>query len=295
MAEIPKSERIFRIIRILRERKKTVKQLSEILSVSERNIYRDLEDIRILGYTVPSDLEARYSLGEESTGKSTHFTLEETRLIREYLSVLPGTHPLKKSIETKLYLSSELIPLADELTDKHRGTMVSRINEAISNGNQIKLIKYQSNNSATQEDRLVEPISLSEDFTILNAFEVKSQKQKTFKIARMEAVLVLNSNNKTKVTANELDIFGFTGPQPITVTVQLSFTAHRLLFEEFPASRAYLSQNSIRQEFPFEFKYEVRDFRGIGRFLLGLPGQISVIAPPALKEYLVERAGKGYG
>jgi predicted DNA-binding transcriptional regulator YafY len=45
MAEIPKSERIFRLIRLLREKKRTAKQLSEILSSNIRSIYRDLEDI----------------------------------------------------------------------------------------------------------------------------------------------------------------------------------------------------------------------------------------------------------
>lgn len=192
MAEIPKAERILRLIRLLRERKRTAKQLSDILSANIRSIYRDLEEIKTFGYMVFCDEQSRYGLEANEAGSRTHFTLEETRLIREHLSALPNAHPLKSSIERKLYLSSELIPLADELTDKHRGIMISRINTAIANGCLIKLVRYHSNNSASEEDRIVEPISLTEDYAILNAFEVRSQKQKTFKLARMEDVQILN-------------------------------------------------------------------------------------------------------
>jgi len=293
MAEIHKSERIFRLIRLLRERKRTAKQLSEVLSSHIRNIYRDLEDIKAFGYQVFCDEQSRYGLETSEAGSRTHFTLEETRLIREHLSALPNVHPLKSSIERKLYLSSELIPLADELADKHRGIMISRINAAMASGCQIRLVRYHSNNSASEEDRVVEPISLTEDYAILNAFEVKSQKQKTFKLARMEDVQILNGISANKKSSLELDMFGFTGPEPMPVQIQLSFIAHRLLFEEYPASRAYFSLKADNEKYPYQFKYEVRDYRCIGRFLLGLPGEVLVAEPAGLREYLRERAGLG--
>lgn len=186
MAEVPKADRVFRIIRILHERKKTVKQLAEILSTGIRNIYRDLEDLKGLGYLLVCDEHARYQLAENGNGHRTSFTLEESKLIREHLSALSETHPLKSSIWRKLYLSSELIPMADELADKYRATIVSRINEAIMAGKQIRLIRYHSNHSGSIADRIVEPLSLTDNFSILNAFEISSGKQKTFKVVRME-------------------------------------------------------------------------------------------------------------
>jgi proteasome accessory factor C len=291
MAEVPKSERIFRLIRLLRENKRTAKQLSEILSSNIRSIYRDLEDIRAFGYQISCDEQSRYGLEAREAGSRIYFTLEETRLIRQYLSALPNIHPLKSSIERKLCVGSELVPLADELADKHRGIMISRINGAISEGKQIRLVRYHSNHSSTEQDRIVEPISLTEDYAILIAFEVRSQKQKTFKLARMKDVQVLNGKNTDKEPSAELDIFGFTGPEPLPVQIKLSFTAHRLLFEEYPASRAYFNPKVENEKYPYQFKYEVRDYRGIGRFLLGLPGEVVVIEPAGLKQYLREKAG----
>ena len=43
MNEIPKAERVLKLIRLLRERKRTVKQLAESLRTHERSIYRDLK------------------------------------------------------------------------------------------------------------------------------------------------------------------------------------------------------------------------------------------------------------
>jgi proteasome accessory factor C len=89
MAEVTKSERIFRLIRLLRENKRTAKQLSEILSSNIRSIYRDLEDIRVFGYQISCDEQSRYGLEASEAGSRIYFTLEETRLIRQYLSALP--------------------------------------------------------------------------------------------------------------------------------------------------------------------------------------------------------------
>jgi hypothetical protein len=76
-AEIPKSERIFRIkrifriIRLLRERKKTVKQPAQILSTSIHNIYRDIDDIKGFGYMGFCDTDSRYGLEENPSGENT--------------------------------------------------------------------------------------------------------------------------------------------------------------------------------------------------------------------------------
>lgn len=292
MFEIPKAERILRLIRLLNERKRTVRQLAELLSTIPRNVYRDLDNIRNVGYLIHCDEESRYALEENPAASRAHFTIEETKLIRQHLSALSTVHPLKSSIERKLYLSSELIPLADELSDKHRAVMISRINSAILESKQIRLVRYHSNNSSTIEDRIVEPISLSDDFAILNAFEVSSQKQKTFKVARLEDVQVLISDNESRMESQELDIFGFSGSELLPVVIRLSFLAYQLLFEEFPSSRAYLVLKGKDEKFPYEFRGEVRDFRGIGRYILGLPGEIQIANSPGLKEYLKERAGK---
>lgn len=292
MAEIPKAERILRLIRLLRERKRTVLQLAGLLGTIPRNVYRDLKDVENIGYQLYCDSEARYSLETEPTASRTVFTLEETSLLRQHLAALSPAHPLKASIERKLYLSSELLPLADELADKHRATLISRLNRAIGEGRQIRLIKYNSSNSSSIADRTVEPISLTDDFSTLNAYELATQKQKTYKIARMEDVEILKTAKVHHEESVELDLFGFSGHIELPVLIRLSFMAYRLLFEEFPVSRAYLILKDRGTSYPYEFRYMVRDFRGIGRFILGLAGEVEVLESEELRAFLREKTGR---
>ena len=43
---------------------------------------------------------------------------------------------------------------------------------------------------------------------------------------------------------------------------------------------------------PYLLHYEVRSLIGIGRFILGLPGEIDVIAPQSLVTYLKNRVNQ---
>lgn len=234
MTEVPKAERILRLIRILRNSRKTVPQLAALLDAHPRSIYRDLEALQNVGYLLRKDDKNRYSLEENPTA-------------------------------------------------------------ANGEGRQVQLVKYHSNNSATVEDRVVEPISLTEDYAILNAYEIASQKQKTFKLTRMEDVVLLASASTPRSESEELDFFGFSGPKPLPIVIRLSFLAHRLLHEEYPAARAYLALKHPGTQFPWEFRYLVRDFRGLSRFILGLPGEVQVVESEELREFLRGRVERGYG
>jgi proteasome accessory factor C len=57
--------------------------------------------------------------------------VEETAVMRPLLSGLKTSSPLYASIERKLYLTSEPVPLAAELLDLRRSLIVSQLNDAI--------------------------------------------------------------------------------------------------------------------------------------------------------------------
>lgn len=79
-------------------------------------------------------------------------------------SVVPtaGQHPAEAV--------SGVVAGADGLVDVHQGRVVQRLAEALRDGRQVELIRYQSPNSNTIADRLVEPLSFSDDYATLNIF-----------------------------------------------------------------------------------------------------------------------------
>ncbi len=284
MDEQAKMERVLHLIRLLKDRRRTVPQLAKAINTSTRTLYRYLELLKGIGYLLDTDDQNRYWIFEAESKKIT-FTLEETALLRPFLAGLKATSPLYASIERKIYLTSELVPLADELLDRHRAQLVTQLNEAIKAKLQVRLLRYHSSHSDTVTDRLVEPLSFTDDFSTLNAYEPQSQKIKTFKVSRMEDLEVLEELQESESSSPEIDIFGWTGPDPIFVELHLTPTAYHLLMEEYPAARPFVGRT---QSPPYSFRLgvEVRSFVGIGRFILGLHQNIAVIQPQGLKDYL---------
>lgn len=285
--EQAKIERVLRLISLLKERPRTVPQLARAVNTSPRSMYRYLKLLEKLGYLLDYDEQNRYWISE---GKSSTviFTVEETAVLRPLLSGLKASSPLYASIERKIYLTSELVPLAAELLDRHRAQIVTQLNEAIKARLRVRLLRYHSSNSDTVTDRLVEPLSFTDDFSTLNAFELQSKKEKTFKVSRIEDLEVLKEEQENTSGSSEVDLFGWTGPEPIFVELQLTSTAYQLLVEEYPAARPYLERIKA-VPYSFRLSLEVRSFIGIGRFLLGLPQQTQVIQPQELKNYLNEK------
>lgn len=206
-AEQAKIERVLRLISLLKDRKRTVPQLARAVNTSPRSLYRYLNLLKEIGYQLVCDEQNRYRISDSENTKVT-FTVEETALLRPLLSGLNASSPLYASIERKIYLTSELVPLAAELLDLRRAQIVTQLNTAIKDKRRVRLLRYHSSNSNSTTDRLVEPLSFTDDFSTLNAYEPQSQKVKTFKVSRMEDLEVLAELQENELPNPEVDIFG---------------------------------------------------------------------------------------
>ena len=285
--------RVFKLIRLLQQRPgRTIPQLAQSLEINKRSVYRYVELLEEVGYLVDSDpVTKRYYLFDAETAGQPMFTEEEAEVVRQAVAGLSPSHPLLGSIRQKLFLASSLVPLADGLVDVHQGQIIQHLAEALRDSRQVTLIRYQSANSNTIADRLVEPISFSDDYATLNAYEPASGKVKTFKTRRIDDVAVLDTPCTYKAGEDVLDLFRWSGPKPFFVSLALTNRAYRLLIEDYPPARAYTGKRTD-VDFPYSFNGEVRDFRGIGRFILGLPGEVRVEGPEELRAYLRARVGE---
>ena len=295
MSAQPHLFRLLAYIRLLANRPgSTVQQAAQTLDTTPRTVYRYLETLDELGYLIDRDGQGRYFLFEPDRTHRPAFTPDESALVVRLLGSLPPEHPLTDSIRRKLYLTSELVPLADELQERHQGMLIERLAVALREGRQVQLIRYHSANTNTIADRLVEPIAFTDNHDTLKAIDLTDAgREKSFKIRRMHDVLVLNTPCTSRPTTGEiLDAFDWPGPESLLITLNLNHLAYRLLTEERRGCRPFL-QPQANPDFPYRFRGEVRSYVGIGRFVLGLPGHIEVVEPEAFRVYLRERAGSG--
>lgn len=296
MIEQAKLLRVFTLIRLLKQQPGyTLEQLAQLQDCHPRTIRRYLHLLEEVGYLLDEDEQRRRFLFEAEPEAPPYFTIEETSLLQQALTGLEERNPLRESLRRKLYQTSELVPLADELLDMHQARVVQQLAEAVRRRCRVRLLRYQSSHSGTVRDREVEPLSLTADYAKLNAVEVATGESRTYKTRRIERVELLDAACTYPAAEQPLlDMFGLAGPEWLLVELRLTTRAYRLLVEEHPAARSFVLPvaGAGPTDLRYTFRGEVRSYLGIGRFVLGLPTEVQVIEPVAFREFLWEKAGQ---
>lgn len=267
--------------------RRNARQLAQLLNTSESTLYRHLDLLEDLGYPIETDLHNRKFLQFQFEKKGRQSVLEPDELffLQDHLQQTAGDAPEAQAILHKFNLNLSMIPIADALPQLHASRILQLIRTAIDTGLCIQLRNYQSLSSETVSDRRIEPLEITEDYRYLIGWDLDKDRQSQFKIARISDINFLDEKISDQRIASPTDLFGLTGQAWFDVKLKLSNLAHHLLVEEFPHSRPYVK----RRRAGVFFEGQVRNWKGIGRFVLGLPGEIEVVQPEAFKAYLRER------
>ena len=85
------------------------------------------------------------------------------------------------------------------------------------------------------------------------------------------------------------DAFRISAPKPIgKIEATLSLKAYNLLVEEFTLTREFIK----KEEKGYRLDIPIAGYQGIGRFVMGLPGEIEVLATKGFKDFLREERKK---
>jgi predicted DNA-binding transcriptional regulator YafY len=279
--------KVFDLIRLLNSpRGKTAQELMRRIGVKKTRIYEMLKMLEDLGYKIQTDKEHRKSFEISVTKEgSSVIDGEELLHLQDILQRSSGNHPLTTSLLNKFNANLSLIPLADALPQLHAERMIQLIRIGLENRRRLLLHNYPSFTRGTLENRIIEPLELTEDCRYIIGWEPKINRQGQFKISRIQDVDVLDETFEAGRTNTPMDIFGLTGEEWMDVKLELSDFAYHLMVEEFPLSARYV--NNRRK--PVVFDGRVRNWKGIGRFVLGLISEIKVLEPQAFKDYLNEK------
>lgn len=286
--------RTLKLIRLLKQRPgKTLAQLAQLLDCSPRHARRFIEALEASGFIIDKEGKQppRFYLFEDERRYQADFTEEEAQLLQEALATFSTSNLLVPPLRQKIYQHSTLMPIANGLVDQHQGQVVAQLAGAIRDRRQVRLLRYHSINSNSINDRLVEPYGFSENYTRLTAYEPVSDTVKTFKTQRIEDVLLLKTPQTNPPSEVLTDPFDWPG-EPRNVKLRLTYQAYHLLTEEHPLTRPDLMKQPDDENYPYVYVGTVRSWVGIGRFVLGLPGQVQVDSPDAFRDYLRGRIGE---
>lgn len=262
--------RVFQLITYLQEKpNKAVGQLAAFLETTERTVYRYLDLLRECGFDLHKDANQRFYI-EKEDGDGIHFSNEEAQFLKE-LVLSAGKHSkLKDVVLSKIYTGSELSLVAGHLIHAKNGKIIERLTRAMMNKEQVTLKKYQSINTETISDRVVEPFGFTENYQTVMAFEPASQKNKTFNIDRIGSVefsaqsFQFESKHEQQVT----DVFGFAySGQKFPLNLEMSLKEYLLLKDQYPLIAPFVKYMSGKDKYVLEVEVnDLRVFEGFSQY-----------------------------
>ena len=268
----------------------TIKELMDRLDISRRSVFRYLDTLRVAGFAVQkkkgTSIHKLLSKSDDSIDLSRliHLSEEEAYLLHNLLGALSSDCQVMINLEEKLTALFNATSVTEIIGNKVNGENIMRLRQAIDEKKQVTLVGYESGNTMTISDRLVEPIKFSTNYMDIYAYEVATGKTKTFKISRIRNVSVSLKDwqYEDKHLDIEADCFRMTGTENIPVTLKMTLKAKNLLVEEYPLSARHISYDGK----DWWFRANVKDVAGVSRFVIGLADQIVVTNSPDLIKHI---------
>lgn len=286
--------KIYRVLQLISTLKKkpakTIRHLSELLETTERTTYRYLDLLEQVGFHVSRDQHNRVFIEHADDNSLNHFTAEENELLKSLLLTVGKKTKLRDGILQKLSARQEHKIVSNHLLKAHLGKIIEQLATAMQSKKQVTLKKYHSVNSNSVNDRLVEPVSFTDNYQSLVAFEPASQSIKHFNIERISAVQIRKSKflHAQLLEMPASDPFGFTlKAKQYDIELLMNVRCSVLMREQFPMTAAYIKKEA-KSEMQ-RFAATVYDLRPVTRFVLGFADEINVVGSVEFRKHLKEK------
>lgn len=290
----PKIERLLRLMQYLSGNVYyTIDDLSEKLELSRRTIYRYIDTFKDAGFVVQKTNDGIFRMANTRNSdidlsKIVYFSEEEAFVVNSLIDSLDDTNVLKRELKLKLSAVYEATNIGKYTINKGASKTIGDLAAAIKNKRTVVLHRYSSSSSNKVKDYQVEPYSFTTNYMDIWAFDVNDMQNKTFKVARIGEVEVLENGwvNESAHQEEPTDSFRSHSNQAFHVKLKLTQVAKNRMVEEFP-----LTAREIRQDDDgWYYEGDVRSMEGIGRFVLGLPEHITILEGKEVQQYVKEKA-----
>ena len=292
----PKLERLLRLMKLLTANNYlTVEEIAARLSITPRSVYRYIDTFREAGFVIKKrdgcvrlDKSSPYF---KDISELIHFTEEEAYILKSAIESIDENNILKQNLKKKLYTVYNYKILAETIVDGRHGRNVRQLVSAMERGQRVMLKKYASSNGNDIRDRKVEAFAFTTNYEQVWCYCLEDQEVKLFRVSRIGAVEVLQESWQHQVAhiAGYIDIFRMHSSERLPLKLKLGLRSTSLLLEEFPLASKQLRQISDNE---WMLETEICSYDGVGRFVLGLIGDIEIIDSPEFLQYIADQVKK---
>jgi len=267
------------------------KEICERFGFCERTFFRYIDTFREAGFAVKKNAYDAYRIDTAANKMSRHlsellhFSEEEELILRAAIDSIESDTKSKELLKKKLYAVYDYKVITDMGVSKRTQRTIHELTTAIEGRRQAVLVGYRSAHSNTTTDRLVEPYAFTSGHDQVWCYEPESKMVKTFKVARIGRVEVLEAGwrYEDKHETGFVDIFRLHGTQRFPVRLRLSTRAASLLTEEYPLSEPFLKAEEGGR---YLLETEVCRLEGVTRFILGLYDDVEILGGEDLRSHV---------
>jgi predicted DNA-binding transcriptional regulator YafY len=283
--------RVLQLITLLKkEPAKSIRFLAGVLESTDRTVYRYLDLVKELGFELHKDHNNKFQIVGGDEYQQISFSNEEVLLLRDLVMTTGKDNKLRDSLLQKIYLQSELAIQGNQILKANLGKMVEKINSSISENKRIVLKGYHSLNTQKISDRIIEPITLTDNYNSVCGFEIESQLNKYYNLERITEVIQLEDEQQFHQLhqLDEMDVFGFSekNGQKFNVELLVSLRAYILLKEQYPKIESHITKEINSEK--YRVKIDVNNPKPITRFILGLKDDIEVVGSESFLKHMSE-------
>ena len=288
--EQPRVERTLRLMRLMSGNAYlTVEQLAKRLDTSTRSIYRYIDTFKTCGFAVEKIDDSIYRLismpsGYKDLQKLVYFSEEEARVLTYLIESLDETNSLKSSLYRKLCAVCDTKSIKEYSGTSKNAANVQALGNAMKDRKTVILKDYSFSSSGTVRDRVVEPFEFTNNHINVWAYDCEKKDVRLFKIARIGWVdiLPIDWQHGDEHDKGYLDAFRMQGKTQTHVRLEMTLRARNLLCEEFPLAIPDVTEKDGK----YILDTKVSKMEGVGRFVIGLMGDIRVLDSPELVAYI---------
>lgn len=280
----------------------TLEDIGKRVGIDQRSVYRYLDTFREVGFNVEKVEDYVYRLTSLENGicdlsNIVYFSDEEAYIVNKLIDGLDGSNSLKAGLKRKLAAIYDSASIAEHIDNKFTARIVETLERGLREKRVVELNDYVSSYAGQTLDYRVEAFKFTANFSDIWAFDLKSEKNKRFKIMRIgEAVLTDEPWTKEFAHYDEpMDAFHCFGMEEYHVVLKMNNAAKNIMVEEYP-----LTEPDIRPiedcviggelDQAWEYNGICRHLWGIGRFCLGQQLNLEVVECDALKDFLIQSA-----
>lgn len=267
----------------------SIEELCEKLDISRRNLYYLISFLRRSGFIIFKN-KGYYHIDYHSPFiakllNNVQFTDNEIHAIYDVLTSSGINNETINHLRYRLDNAYNLSNINNTTLRKQIDDNLKVITQAIREKKMVTIYGYSSLNSSSVRDRIVEPFFLMNNSQDVRCYELRSKINKTFKVARMKSVELLDTPWLREDMHKEMftDIFMFSSEKQHLVTLRMGRVAFNLFIEEYPQGGRFIEKEDNEH---WILNLEVCDYRGIGRFVLGLNKDIEILGNDKFIDYI---------